>query len=335
MPYSPELRPFAAHVASNGNDIDNDACSNKCVPASCGDMIVQMGEQCDDGNKFDDDACTTLCNDAQCGDGFIHAGVEQCDDAGESMACDSDCTPALCGDNLLNVKAGESCDTGGFSKTCDNDCTPPVCGDKLVNPLAGETCDEGSETASCDDDCTAVVCGDGALNEVAGELCDTEGDSNICDGDCTFPKCGDGYINPKAGENCEDANMDPGDGCSNTCKFECGNDCWGAQGCMTQGGRCIRFTCTSGQQSKDVCNTCMGWKPITYQQWMNSGYCADVTQRYRTSYGNTTRCGQAATCCADPNACAGGDNAWHFHDGANNRYVGPCLGCANDMNCSY
>ena len=202
----------------DGNNVDNDACSNKCIPASCGDAVVQIGEQCDDGNKFDDDDCTTLCNAATCGDGFVHTGVEQCDDAGESNVCDADCTPAMCGDAVLNVKAGETCDDGGFSPTCDADCTPAVCGDKVINTKANETCDDGMETVTCDSDCTAPMCGDGVVNKTAGEVCDTSGESPSCNANCTPAKCGDGVLNMAAGEQCDDGNNAEGDGCSSTCK---------------------------------------------------------------------------------------------------------------------
>jgi len=250
VPYSRELAPFAGQIASNGNDIDtddcligciaavcgdgivhdliegcddgnkidNDACSNACVPASCGDAILQMSEECDDGNGSDLDDCTTLCNLAVCGDGFIHAGVEQCDDAGESPTCDADCTPAMCGDKVVNPKAGETCDAGMETAACDDDCTAAMCGDKVVNPKAGETCDAGMETAACDDDCTAAMCGDMHVNAVAGEQCDAGGESAACNVNCTFSKCGDGVLNATAGEQCDDGNTAEGDGCSSTCK---------------------------------------------------------------------------------------------------------------------
>lgn len=86
---------------------------------------------------------------------------------------------AVCGDGLLGF--GENCDDGGQSSTCDEDCTPAVCGDGLMNSAAGETCDEVSATATCDADCTQPVCGDGVLNTASGESCD-DGNSNSFDG---------------------------------------------------------------------------------------------------------------------------------------------------------
>ena len=84
----------------------------------CGNGVPETGEECDDGNEDNTDACLDTCKDAECGDGFIRAGVEACDDAGESATCDADCTPAECGDGTLNEIAGEKCDDGG---TVDGD----------------------------------------------------------------------------------------------------------------------------------------------------------------------------------------------------------------------
>lgn len=55
------------------------------------------------------DGTSTTGPDAVCGNGVIDVG-EECDDAGESAACDLDCTLAECGDGSLNATAGEICD---------------------------------------------------------------------------------------------------------------------------------------------------------------------------------------------------------------------------------
>ena len=59
---------------------------------------------------------------------LIFSGMEQCDDAGESADCDSDCTVAECGDGTLNETRGEECDAGnnivdgdGCSAVCTNE----------------------------------------------------------------------------------------------------------------------------------------------------------------------------------------------------------------------
>lgn len=42
----------------DGNTLDGDGCSSKCIPEFCGDKIInRKGEECDDGNVFPDDGC--------------------------------------------------------------------------------------------------------------------------------------------------------------------------------------------------------------------------------------------------------------------------------------
>ncbi|XP_042745135.1 acetylcholinesterase collagenic tail peptide [Lagopus leucura] len=48
------------------------------VGSTCGDGIVQDGEECDDGNTVVTDDCIR-CRRAYCGDGYRHEGVEDCD----------------------------------------------------------------------------------------------------------------------------------------------------------------------------------------------------------------------------------------------------------------
>uniref|UniRef100_A0A8C8E9X7 Collagen like tail subunit of asymmetric acetylcholinesterase n=1 Tax=Otus sunia TaxID=257818 RepID=A0A8C8E9X7_9STRI len=45
---------------------------------TCGDGIIQDGEECDDGNAVVTDDCIR-CRRAYCGDGYRHEGVEDCD----------------------------------------------------------------------------------------------------------------------------------------------------------------------------------------------------------------------------------------------------------------
>lgn len=37
---------------------------------------------------------------------------------------------------------------------------------------------------------------------------------------------------------------------------------------------------------------------------------------------------------SDPTGCGGGDDAWHFSNGADNDDVGPCLRCMGDDDCT-
>ena len=65
-------------------------------PPSCGDGILDSGEECDDGNTAVGDGCDGMCLiegvDGECGDGNVDPG-EQCDDGNTVAAdgCDASC----------------------------------------------------------------------------------------------------------------------------------------------------------------------------------------------------------------------------------------------------
>jgi formylglycine-generating enzyme required for sulfatase activity len=112
-------------------DVDRDGTPDPSDPAY---------EQCDDGNDFDDDACTNNCRFAACGDGLKrtdlaedHADYEGCDDGNEidSDACLSNCALARCGDGVLRqLAAGEAL---GDREDCDDGNS--VSGDGCTNCL--------------------------------------------------------------------------------------------------------------------------------------------------------------------------------------------------------
>ncbi len=185
----------------DGNDIDDDGCTNACSLPKCGDTIVQSGEQCDDGNTINTDACTNTCNAAACGDTFVQPD-EQCDQGGlQTAACEANCTTPTCGDGIPNtlVEPPEQCDNGTnddplYSPTlpgpnpCAVGCVAAeFCGDTIENGPGPEPCDAGGvQTAGCEADCRVPVCGDGTVNTLAGEACD---DGNQIDGDGCSADC--------------------------------------------------------------------------------------------------------------------------------------------------
>ncbi len=205
----------------NGDETDVD-CGGSCPPCTsfCGDGVLDPGEECDDGNDVNDDSCTNVCTLPVCGDGILQPG-EACDD-GNSVnddSCTNVCTLPVCGDGIL--QPGEACDDANEvdDDACTNQCTLPLCGDGILQP--GEECDDGNSVD--DDDCTSVctlpVCGDGILQP--GEECD-DGNS-VDDDDCTNtcvigPFCGDGVVDD--GEECDDGNEVAGDGCDASCELE-------------------------------------------------------------------------------------------------------------------
>lgn len=235
------------------------SCDDDCTPAACGDEEINAtaGEECDDGVANDStipDQCgdgsgiRAACQLPFCGDAVTDTG-EECDDAGESIPCDTNCTDATCGDGDLNATRGETCDDDNADDddSCPSSnsagdlgatghCITATCGDGFVctdtstctTGLNGdpEECDTTVESISCDDDCSLPICGDGNLNTfntaapatAAGEVCD-DGDlvsGDGCDGNCTATACGNGIVTDGGVgivEVCDDGNATNGDGC--------------------------------------------------------------------------------------------------------------------------
>ncbi len=181
------------------------------ICGTCGDGVIDGGEECDDGNLESGDDCLNNCLQNVCGDGIVDATQEECDDANDvdTDACTSACAIAVCGDNLIRDGV-EACDDGNDSDT--DDCVGPTCqvafcGDGFVR-ADGEECDDGNDDDGdgCDADCAPEV----------GFLC--EGAPNICESEC-----GDGIL--ASDEECDDGNTDVDDGCSDLCAVEIGFDC--------------------------------------------------------------------------------------------------------------
>ncbi len=185
-------------ACDDGNQVDNDECRNDCtVTPPCGNSKLDDGEQCDDGNELDSDGCIA-CKKAVCGDGFLHQNAESCDDGDESATCNADCSLAQCGDQKLNVSAGEVCDLGPqnglYTSGCGADCKDlgTFCGDGVVT-MPDENCDPAKSlpNAECTADCKALICPagrddcDGMIN--TGCEIDLMKDKNNC-GEC-FKMC--------------------------------------------------------------------------------------------------------------------------------------------------
>jgi cysteine-rich repeat protein len=196
-------------------------CTPDCLIAACGDGYVLEGlEDCDDGNSDETDDCISTCTLAACGDGFVHEGVEACDDGNtdDSDDCNQRCMPGACGDGI--VQAGEQCDDGDMDTTDDCPaCQLAFCGDGY-SQLGVEQCDDGNmeNTDACQPIlCIPSSCGDGFL--WAGmEECDDGNldDSDACPTSCVPAECGDGFVQDGL-EECDDGNNIDNDGCTPNC----------------------------------------------------------------------------------------------------------------------
>ena len=113
----------------------------------CGDDSCQLPDE--SINSCPQDGCQ-----ATCGNGVIEPG-EQCDGGGANTdMCDDDCTFPMCGDDLTNDAAGEDCDDGNAdsSDACVA-CKTATCGDGFVQ-TGVEACDDGDpEDDDCSDTC--------------------------------------------------------------------------------------------------------------------------------------------------------------------------------------
>lgn len=207
----------------DANKIDTDGCTSICFLPRCGDGIVQFTEQCDDGNTNNIDACSNACKRAQCGDAIVQAG-EECDDGNQDAfdACTNTCRVPRCGDGVVQV--GEECDDGNKTETdsCSNACKFARCGDGMVQD--GEECDDGNQSNNdaCTSSCKAPKCGDGFRQN--GEQCDdgNQNEADACTSFCRFPQCGNGVT--EGPEECDDGNQNPGDACTNACRrARCGD----------------------------------------------------------------------------------------------------------------
>ena len=91
---------------------------------TCGNGLVEAGEQCDDGNTTPGDDCSATCTveTAICGDTFVTA-PEQCDDGNTQAGdgCSDSCVIEFCGDGIKNNGLNEECDLADLNDmTCDD-----------------------------------------------------------------------------------------------------------------------------------------------------------------------------------------------------------------------
>jgi len=121
-------------LGTENNDVayGSPGCSTLCHPIPyCGDgNLDEHYESCDDGNDGNNDACTNACEQNVCGDGFVYMDFESCDDANTSNndACLNDCSLASCGDGFLETGV-EECDG-------ETDCGPTCYRDRYIFTIA-------------------------------------------------------------------------------------------------------------------------------------------------------------------------------------------------------
>jgi cysteine-rich repeat protein len=133
------------------DDATADACRTNCVPAHCGDGVVDTGEQCDDGNFTTCDGCSPSCTSeapVACGDGVtVSACGEECDDGNATLL--DGCTPAC---RLERIPGGGSPKTDCLSEwVIDNPTTMPPY-DKRGAINSKQSCVDGDRRCDFDSD---------------------------------------------------------------------------------------------------------------------------------------------------------------------------------------
>jgi cysteine-rich repeat protein len=219
-----------------------DQCGNgRRARCSCGDGILQPGEECDDGNNDNQDECLMTCNNARCGDGYLQTGVEECDLGRERSnfgTCRLDCKDAYCGDGYVYT-GEEECDEAednGDDQNCLSSCMFARCGDGYIrtditdtNDDNYESCDDGelngSTESSCRIDCTPIICGDSIIdyNEQCDDGPNRVGSDSACP-NCHFAYCGDGLVRASV-EQCDEGSSNNNQGsCLSNCRSaSCGD----------------------------------------------------------------------------------------------------------------
>ncbi len=274
------------------------------IPVSCGNGIVEPGEECDDGNNVSGDGCSASCRLERCGNSVIDPG-EQCDDGNtvNGDGCSATCQLERCGNGV--VDPGERCDDGNTTNGdgCDNNCTVTGCGNGIVT--AGEECDDGNTvsgdgcSSTCkievvsgctsDADCSDGIFCNGAETCVSGAcIAGNPVDCSPLDSQCTKGACNEDAKSCVAtpsneGGECNDNNAcTNNDVCGNgSCvgtPINCddGNACNGIESCNPELG-CVPGTPLDCSSLDDVCGvgSCDLEQGCMYKTTVESQLCND------------------------------------------------------------
>jgi cysteine-rich repeat protein len=197
-----------------GCDLDGDFIRFGCVDAqSCGNGIVDPGEQCEDGNHDRLDGCV-VCRWSCTEDRHCNSltGQEEC----MEFACQSDHTCAPAGPKPDGTGCYMITDTANLSGSCTAGvCTPPTnCGAVQCKDPDGNDCNGKPACMSPPDSsgsCTGAI-----APLVPGDRCGTGAPASVCDvnGACVPTRCGNGVVDADLGEDCDP----PGGICNSECQ---------------------------------------------------------------------------------------------------------------------
>jgi cysteine-rich repeat protein len=124
----------AGEECDDGNGGNGDGCDEDCRPSACGNGLVGIDEECDDGNTLDGDACSSLCRHPE-------VGCDDClDNDGNGLVDGAD---PNCGATVLQVKRAKVSKRGTVVVKAK---TAPF--DPQAGPV-GLTLGDGAQTPLC------------------------------------------------------------------------------------------------------------------------------------------------------------------------------------------
>jgi cysteine-rich repeat protein len=283
----PGTPPADGSSCTSSTNVEGVCRGGLCAPATCGNGVVEPGEECDDGNPDNTDACLTNCRNATCGDGFVRTGAEQCD-GDPPWSCLTTC----------GSTGGRACTACTWEATC----TPPA-----------ETCN------GLDDDCDTATdngfpCSRGepvACSTTCGSL-----GTGRCTALCLLPASADCAL---PGESCNgvdddcDGATDEGFSCAVGSTVACISSCG-----STGSGVCTA-TCEvpTGTACLPPAETCNGWDDDC-DGACDDGFacCAGAATPCATTCGSTglgvcssgCELPSPAACVPPPETCNGTDD---------------------------
>jgi len=149
----------------------------------CPDCIIVQGGTCEACFKGCDGECNPKKEGPDCADcaPSLCCGLDTCNEALCGVGCGTSPGPdPECGNEIKEL--GEDCDDGGESVNCDADCTVAICGDGTLNMTAGEECDDGNINSGdgCDENCINEALSVAPLNQF--NIGDSIGEGEAADG---------------------------------------------------------------------------------------------------------------------------------------------------------
>ena len=272
---------------STGGVSDDQAIAQISIQTgSCGDGLLDIGEQCDDSGNSNGDCCSATCGfeavASTCGDSGTECTLQDtCDGAGSCVDNGYAALGDSCGDAGDECTVQDTCDGNGACTDGGFETIGTSCGDDGTECVIQDTCDGAG---SCNDNGVAslgTACGDAGDECTAPDTCDASGAciDNGFEADGTA--CGD-----PSNTTCDDPDTCDGSG---SCQA---NNASTATTCGDAGSACV---------VQDMCD--------------GAGNCGD--NGYAAS---GTACGDSNdTECTDPDTCDGSGSCQSHHElvGAN------------------